>query len=300
MDIDQIPTLGVGINYNSRLAERILNNLSKFDFIEVISERLTTARDDTRLEELLEASPMALHGVDLSLGACEPLDSRVVERLAEVCARYKPHWISEHIAFCRASEYDIGQLMPIRHSAENVKVIADKVLHLKERLNIPFLLENITYYFSIPDAEMSESEFISEILETADCGMLLDLNNLYINSVNHGFDPYMFLDNIPLHRVVEVHLSGGEYMDGVYVDNHGHGVVNEVFELLEHVCSRTDVKAIVLERDRNFADFNEILDNAATARRILESSTANGHADQAVVRPDLVTKTGLPRGRSLP
>jgi uncharacterized protein (UPF0276 family) len=119
MDFTAIETTGIGINYNTHLAKGISDNRSAFDLIEVITERLTSGTLDTVLEDMLNQFPVALHGVDMSLGTHEPLDPKLIDKLTKICTRYRPRWISEHIAFCRAGDYDIGQLMPVRFTHEN-------------------------------------------------------------------------------------------------------------------------------------------------------------------------------------
>jgi uncharacterized protein (UPF0276 family) len=186
-----------------------------------------------------------------------------------VFTRLRPVWFSDHLSVSQAGGIDIGHLAPLSFTQEVVEIVSAKIAALQEKFSVPFLLENITYYFQLPGAEMTEWEFIRRILEGSDCGMLLDLNNLYANAKNHDYDVYEFLDSIPLERVVEIHLAGGLLCDGLYIDTHGHSVSDKVWEYLEFVCRRAAVKGIVLERDQNFPSFEELLAELQRARLIL-------------------------------
>jgi uncharacterized protein (UPF0276 family) len=166
---------------------------------------------------------------------------------------------------------DIGQLSPLWFTEQTVEAVCRNVRRVKAKTDTTFLLENITYYFPIPLSQMSEAEFITQVLEKADCGMLLDVNNVHINSVNLGFDPYEFLESIPLDRVVQIHIAGGKWLYGMIVDTHGAAIRNEVWELLKFVVARAPVKGILLERAQGFPPFRELLDELDTARRILNT-----------------------------
>ncbi len=158
--------------------------------------------------------------------------------------------------------------MPVQFSTQVVSNICSKIMEIKSFTQKPFLLENITYYYPIPGSQLSEAEFISNILTESDCGLLLDVNNLYINSQNHKFDPYHFLNSLPLDRVVEIHIAGGSFKMGMLIDTHANSVGPEVWKLLEYACRHTPVSGIVLERDSNLTRFEDLLDEIGTAKEI--------------------------------
>jgi uncharacterized protein (UPF0276 family) len=166
-------------------------------------------------------------------------------------------------------------LMPLPFSREAVKHVAERIHIVQETIERPFLIENITFYMRVPGSEMTEAQFLSEVLERADCGLLLDINNVYVNSLNHKFDPYEFIDQIPLDRTVQVHLAGHKHAKqfATYLDTHGAPVVEPVFDLLSYALKRTDVKAVLLERDQNFpADFEDMLRELDQIRNVIEEA----------------------------
>jgi uncharacterized protein (UPF0276 family) len=261
--------LGVGINYRAQSCEVILRHPGEVDFVELITESYFAEPEGQRPKGLPAGVPVVCHGLQLSVGTAEGFDEAYLERLSLALERLRPAWFSDHLSMSRAGGIDIGHLAPLAFTQEMVELSCSRVSALMERTRVPFLLENITYYFEIPGAEMTEWEFIRRVVEGSGCWMLLDLNNLSVNARNHNYDPYEFLNSIPLGRVVEVHLAGGAMLDGLYVDTHGHPVGEEVWELLEFVCRRADVKGIVLERDQNFPAPEELVAELRRARRIL-------------------------------
>jgi hypothetical protein len=266
-----LPELGVGLGYRWELHDQILEHRDRIDFLEVVSEQCLHATPD-RLEEALalaERFPLVLHGVGMSIGTALPLSDDYVRRLAAVVKAVEPHWYSDHLSFSKVAETDVGQLTPVWFTEESVEAVCRNVGILKQHIDASFLLENITYYFPIPGAEMSEAEFFARVLDAADCGMLLDVNNLHINSCNLGYDPYEFLESIPLDRVVQVHIAGGRAVDGMIVDTHSSPVEPAVWDLLAWVVDRASVKGVLLEWDQDFPDFSVLLEHLDRARSIL-------------------------------
>jgi len=264
--------LGVGLSYRPEFSDAIFDYQKEIDFIEVITERLFGESEKEKLGQLLMTFPMVCHGLELSVGTAEPFDEAYLTQLYETLDHFRPIWFSEHLSMTHVGGIDIGHLAPVVFTEEIADMVCKKIRQLQERTVIPFLLENITYYFPIPGSEMTEGEFFARVLQQADCGMLLDLNNLYINANNHDYDPYEFLSMIPLDRVVEIHLAGGAILGNLYVDTHGHPVSNEVWEYLEFVCQRIPVCGIVLERDQNIPLFEDLLSELRRAREILLAS----------------------------
>lgn len=261
--------LGVGLGYHTEFREGILAHQEEVDFVEIITERCFSAFERRQLEAITTSMPVVCHGLQLSLGTAEALNDTYLDELSQVLTRLRPIWFSDHLSLSHAGGIDLGHLAPLSFTQEVVEIVRHKIAVLQKQFSVPFLIENITYYFQVPGAEMSECEFISRILEGSDCGMLLDLNNLYVNAKNHNYDVYEFLTSIPLERVVEIHLAGGLMREGLYIDTHGHSVNNKVWEYLEFVCRRAKVRGIVLERDQNFPPFEEILAELQRARVIL-------------------------------
>jgi uncharacterized protein (UPF0276 family) len=211
------------------------------------------------------------HGLNLSLGSAEGLDPGYLGKFADLVARLKPPWWSEHVAFTRAGGVEIGHLAPLPFSIEALSILALNIAEATQRVEVPLIVENITYTIPMPGHEMGEGEFLAELTERTGCGLLLDVTNLHTNAVNHGFDPTEVLDRLPLDRVVQLHFAGGEWHDGRLIDSHARPAPPEVWALLEEVVGRAPVKGIILERDDDLPPFGELLDEVDRARSLMKA-----------------------------
>lgn len=261
--------LGIGISYMNAIGEQIEQNLDLFDFIEAYSERFFIREQNSRLKRLISKKPLVLHGLDLSIGTPEELNESYCAKLETVINETNCHWYSDHISLTKIDNIEVGHLMPISFNEENIDLIVSKVKSLTQRIACPFLLENITYYYTIPNSSMDEAEFLSQILSQANCGMLLDLNNLYLNSLNHNYDPYEFLSKLPLERVVEIHLAGGSFKENMHVDTHANAISKEVWKLFDYAARTIPFRGVVIERDANFEPFSDIIEEVQFARSIM-------------------------------
>ena len=280
-----LPFLGVGLNYHREIEPALLDRPDRFDVLEVVTENI---RHDPALPEglrqLMSDKPLVLHGVATSLGAAAPLEPGHLAQTLRTVARWRPVWFSDHIAYSRLGDRDLRQLLPVRRTPANLRRIVDKICRLQEASAVPYLVENITCYFDHADEPIDEADFLNRILHQADCGLLLDLNNLHINGCNHAFDPHEFLDRIDLDRVVEIHLAGGFMHDGLMIDSHGHRIDDAVWALLRAVCKRADPRAVIIERDANF-DLEDIFGSIDQARRILGQDRAHDGAASPAAPP---------------
>ena len=274
-----IPTIGVGIGWRKEIAKEIMLHREHIDWCEVIAEHYINVTLDKldQLSSLAKTFPIVPHCIDLSIGTDTPVEPEYLDGLSALVERVDAPWFTDHLCFTRVQGYNLGQLTPLQFSEETVEIVGRKIRQLKEKVPKPFLLENITYYFEFPGSEMAEPAFIRRVLENADIGMLLDLCNLYINSINHRYDPYEFLRLIPLDRVVQLHIAGGHQHHAKWIDSHSHAVHAEVFRLLEFVVTHAPVKGILLERDDNFpASFQELIADLAEARAIFRRYRGRG------------------------
>lgn len=273
-DSKSLPILGVGLGLRRELADETFASQNKIDWLEIVPENYMNLggaiRD--RLDSAIEKFPLVTHGVSLSIGSTDELSDKYVGDMKRFLNFIDAPWWSDHLCFSSVNGSYLHDLLPLPHSKEAVEHVAKRIKQAQAIVGRPFLLENISYYMNVPETAMSEWQFLSEVVEKADCGILLDVNNIYVNSVNHGFDPYLFIDNIPLERVVQIHLAGHGKRDEVIIDTHGNAVIEPVFELLKYVLERSNVKAVMLERDQNYPDFDEILAELARIRFIAESA----------------------------
>ncbi len=267
----QMPNLGVGLGLRRELAAETMVNKDAIDWLELVPENYMDLGGKTRqrLDDALEKFPLVTHGVNLSIGSTDELSQDYLSSISRLLNKIDAPWWSDHLCFTSIENSYLHDLLPLPLSAEALKHVVKRVKTAQHVVGRPFLLENISYYMEMPGDQMEEVDFLAQVLEKADCGLLLDVNNVYVNSVNHNFDPYRYLDRLPLERTVQIHVAGHSHGDELLIDTHGAPVIEPVFELLEYVLKRTDVKAIMLERDQNYPQFSEILAELAQIRDIV-------------------------------
>jgi uncharacterized protein (UPF0276 family) len=281
-----IPPLGLGIGWRPEIA-LLIERRHELGFVEVLAEGLEDPGPLPAPVERLRDRGVAVvpHGVSLSLGGAEPLDLRRLDSLAKLAERLAAPLVSEHMAFVRGSGWETGHLLPLPRTWEALELVVANARQAMAALPVPLALENIATLFEWPNAEMDEAAFLSEVLKRTDVLLLLDIENVYANARNHGYDPFEFLDRIPLERIAYVHVAGGVERGGLYHDTHAHEVPAAVLDLLAELCARADVPGVMLERDDRFppdSQLNAELDAIAAA-------VARGAARRATVsaaRPD--------------
>lgn len=269
--MQNLKKLGIGIGFREQLRADIFLNQSEIDFLEITADHYFDANDrkSEELNILKEHFELIPHGLDLSLGSADGIDEGYLDKFAELVELVQPEWFSDHICFTKSGGTSIGHLAPVPYTFEALEVFIKNIRQVKKRISKPLILENITYMVRFPSSEMTEAEFITKILEESDCGLLLDVTNLYINSRNFNFDWRRFLDEIPMDRVVQLHFVGSHRHGNKFIDGHSHKTENEIWEVFEEVCKRCDVKGAILERDGNFPPFQEILEEVKTAGKFL-------------------------------
>lgn len=270
MNQKHLPNLGVGIGFREQFCSELFLHQQEVDFLEIIADRYLDVlpQKEEELELLAAHFPIVPHGINLSVGSAEGLDRDYLSKLSKLIKKLNPPWWSEHICFTKAGGIDIGHLSPLPYTKEAVEVVCRNIDRIRLSIYRPIILENITYLVTIPGSEMTEAQFISEIAERNDCGLLLDVTNLYINSINHNYDISKFLSQLPLERVVQLHFVGGHWHDGLLIDSHSQTTPNEVWQLMAQIVAKTAVKGIVLERDENFPPFTQLAKELQKARSI--------------------------------
>lgn len=246
--------LGVGIGWRHELAGFIAG-IDELRFVEVVAESIDPHE---RLPRPLAALAnrgvcMIPHGLKLSLGGAERPERKRLEHLAAVADRLGAPLVSEHVAFVRAGGAEAGHLMPVPRTREALGVLIENVALAQAALPVPLALEHVAALIEWPEAEMDEASFLAELLEATSAHLLLDVSNLYANAHNHHYDALGFLERLPLDRIAYVHVGGGRWKNGVYLDTHTDPVVPEVLALLEDLCARTTPPGVLLERDDDFA-----------------------------------------------
>ena len=270
----QIPNrLGVGIGFREQFRADLFLHQAEIDFLEITADHYLDANThkQAELELLKEHFPLIPHGLNLSLGSAEGVDEVYLEKFAALVEKVQPAWFSDHICFTKSGGVDIGHLAPLPFTREALEVLKRNIKRVKEVIKTPLILENITYMVALPSAEMSEAAFVGKLLEEIDCGLLLDITNLYINSVNHKYDWRKFLDELPVERVVQLHFVGSHKHENLLIDAHADKTEDEIWEVFREVCARGEIKGAILERDENFPLFAEILEEIKIARSLLEN-----------------------------
>lgn len=240
----------IGVGYRKPLAQWIQSRPPGIDCLEITAEHFFDGNADL-LPQLARDYHLFVHGLGLSLGTPGPLDQERLEKFAHVAALANAGWISEHVAFTRTAEVDLGHLNPVLPTRESLKIIAAHAREVSERCGKPIILENITSHIRLT-GELSETDFLNELCREADCGLLLDVTNLFINSANHGFDPIQWLHELDPERIVQLHIVGYSMENGRYTDGHATEVQEELIDLARAVVNYAPVKAIILERDEDF------------------------------------------------
>jgi uncharacterized protein (UPF0276 family) len=260
----------IGVGYHRELAAWVDSSPPGLECLEITAERCF-GPGAKHLTELSRRFPLYLHGLGLSLGTPGPLEPRHLEQFAGVCAAANPRWISDHVAFTRTSEGDLGHLNPVRPTWESVRVVAEHAREVAERCGKPMLLENITSPIRL-EGGLSEPQFLNEICARAGCGLLLDVTNLFINSRNHRFDPARWLDELDLDRVCQLHIVGYEFANGRWTDSHAKPVQPELIDLASEVVRRAPVESVILERDGDFPSADDLTAEVAKLTRIFAAA----------------------------
>ena len=240
----------IGVGYRWPLASWIATRPPGIECLEITAEHFYDGGHDT-LRDLSQRYTLFVHGLGLSLGTPGRLDEEQLARFSEVVAVARPAWISEHVAFTRTSEVDLGHLNPLRPSRETARVVAEHAREVSERCGRPVILENITSHLRI-DGDLSETDFLNDLCEQAGCGLLLDVTNLYINSQNHRFDPLAWVRAIQPSLITQLHIVGYSRDRDRLSDGHAEPIQQELLALAREVMNYAPVKAIILERDENF------------------------------------------------
>ena len=269
-----LPKLGVGLGFRPQFKTEVFLNRSKIDFLEITSDHYIDSppKKLEELELLAEHFPLIPHSLELSLGSAEGVDEDYLAKLSDVVSVANPAWFSDHICFTRSGGVKIGHLAPVPFTDEALGVFVRNIEKVKKRIDLPLILENITYNIEYPWNEMSEGEFIRRLLEEADCGLLLDVANLYINSVNLEFDWRAYLDELPMDRVVQLHFVGAHHGHDRLIDAHADTTDDDIWNVFNEVSVRCDIKGAILERDENFPTFDELLNELDASRNILNGN----------------------------
>ena len=278
----ELPYLGHGVGLRNKHFPEVLAGTVRVDWFEAISENFMVrgGRPLRVLDQARASAPIALHGVSLSLGSTDPLNEAYLDELAALAARVQPAWISDHLCWGSVGGYYAHDLLPLPYTEEALAHVVERVGRIQDRLGRQILIENVSSYLTYVQSAMPEWEFLSAVATRADCGILLDVNNVYVSAMNHGFDPHAYLVGVPADRVGQIHLAGHSDHGTHLLDTHDAPVRAEVWELYRAVIERLGRVSTLIEWDAHIPELPELLAEAERARAV-EHEVLSAHAASA-------------------
>ena len=270
---------GIGIGLRIPHYDHILTRKPTVDWFEIISENfmVDAGKPLQMLDRILEQYRVVQHGVALYLGSTDPLDRRHLKKLKTLVKRTNTPWLSDHLCWGSVDGRYTHDLLPLPYTFEAARHVAQRIREVRDYLEIPILVENVSSYAEFHASAMSEWEFLSEVVEAADAGILLDVNNIYVSSKNHNFDPYEYLNHIPHERVGQMHIAGHSKFEKYILDTHDHPVLDPVWKMYAHAIELVGPTATLLEWDDRIPSFDEVHGEALKAgkfcQELLHAST---------------------------
>ena len=271
--IKSLPNPGFGLGLRTDHYKTVLAEKPAVDWFEVITENylVSGGKPLFYLERIRADYPMVMHGVSLSIGSSDPLNVDYLRQVKALAARIEPAWVSDHLCWTGVNGINLHDLLPLPYTESTIEHVVNRVSAVQDFLGRRLLLENVSSYISYAHSEMSEWDFLGAIAERADCLILLDINNLYVSARNHGFDPLLYLHNLPASRIQQIHLAGHLDLGNIIIDSHGDTVIDPVWSLYEAALNRFGFVATLIERDDNIPPFAELLVELDRAKQISNS-----------------------------
>lgn len=267
---------GVGIGLRIPHYNHIFEKKPVVDWFEIISENYMVegGRPLQVLDQILERYRVVQHGVSMYFGSAEPLNREHLRRLKKLVRRTNTPWLTDHLCWGSVDGRYSHDLLPMPYTFEAAKRTAQKVREARDFLEVPIAVENVSSYAEYHVSEMTEWEFLNEVVEAADCGILLDVNNIYVSSRNHSFDPFEYLRSVPAERVAQIHIAGHSNYEKYILDTHDHPVLDPVWQLYATAIEMVGPTATLLEWDDHIPSFDEVHKEALKAKQYIPASSA--------------------------
>jgi uncharacterized protein (UPF0276 family) len=278
---------GIGIGLRIPHYDHILTKKPAVDWFEIISENFMVdgGRPLEVLDRIMAQYRVVQHGVGLYFGSAEAPNRDHLKRLKTLVQRTKTPWLSDHLCWGSVDGVYSHDLLPMPYTFAAAKRTAEKIRQVRDYLEVPIAVENVSSYTEFHVSEMTEWEFLSEVVELADCGVLLDVNNIYVSSKNHSFNPYNYVDQVPHHRVAQMHIAGHTKFEKYLLDTHDHAPPDPVWKLYAHATRLCGVTATLLEWDDKIPSFEEVHNEALKANEfIAQAREANIPAPRPAAR----------------
>jgi uncharacterized protein len=270
--MQNFPYLGFGLGLRPTHYQSILDTQPKIDWFEIITEDFLVpgGRPLHFLNLIREQYPIVMHGVSLSVGGIDPLNLDYLQQVKNLAERINPIWISDHFCWTGAHGINLHDLLPLPYTEEAVTHVAQRVSQVQDFLGRQILLENVSSYVSYEHSTMTEWEFLTAVSERADCYLLFDVNNIYVSSFNHNFNPLDFIRGVPAHRVKQFHLAGHTHCGSHIVDTHDETIIEEVWKLYEKALQQFGPISTLIERDDNIPPLEELVMEVDQARTLAQ------------------------------
>jgi hypothetical protein len=275
--------LGIGIGLRVPHYKQILSEQPCLDWFEIISENYMVdgGRPLEILDQILDHYTVVQHGVSLYFGSTDPLNREHLRKLKRLVKRTRTPFLSDHLCWGSFNGQYTHDLLPLPYTFEAAKHTAERVRAVQDFLEVPVCVENVSSYAEFHASQMTEWQFVTEVVERADCGILLDVNNIYVSAWNHGFDPYEYLNNVPAHRVAQIHVAGHSTFEKYVLDTHTGPVKNEVWQLYAQAIKRIGFTNTLLEWDADIPSFEAVRAEALKAKKFIEE-LPHGHYQSAI------------------
>ncbi|ODB87576.1 hypothetical protein A3196_07775 [Candidatus Thiodiazotropha endoloripes] len=267
---NQRPFLGYGLGLRRQHYEAVIDTKPEVDWFEIISENYMVdgGKPLHYLDRIREHYPMVMHGVSMSIGSIEPLNYDYLDRLKALIERVEPAWFSDHLCWTGIEKLNMHDLLPLPYTEEALDHVVERIVKVQDYLGRQMLIENVSSYVSYNESQLTEWEFLREVVERADCLMLLDINNIYVSAFNHHFDPVEYLRAMPSERIYQIHLAGHTQEKGLIVDTHDHPIIDPVYELYAEAVRHFGRVSTMIERDDNIPPLMDLLSELDRVRQI--------------------------------
>ncbi|MHB1948228.1 MAG: MNIO family bufferin maturase [Gammaproteobacteria bacterium] len=265
--------LGYGLGLRTEHYETILNTQPAIDWFEVITENYLVpgGKPHYYLEKIRENYPIVMHGVSMSIGSSDPLDWKYLNEVKCLANKIEPKWISDHLCWTGIQGKNTHDLLPLPYSEETIQHVVDRITQIQDFFQQRILIENVSSYVSYKQSTLSEWDFLKEISNRADCLILLDINNIYVSSVNHEFQPETYLATLPKNRIQQIHLAGHSNMGDYIIDTHDHDIIDPVWNLYASALEKYGLVSTMIERDDNIPSLSTLITELNQAKKIADS-----------------------------
>ena len=271
----QKPYLGFGLGLRTVHYETILNEKPPIDWFEIITENYLVpgGKPLYYLDKIRENYAMVMHGVSMSIGSCDPIDWDYLKQVKALANRIQPKWISDHLCWTGVHGKNAHDLLPLPYTEESIAHVVDRITQIQDFLGRQILIENVSSYITFQESTMSEWEFVNNIIQRADCHLLLDVNNIYVSSINHEFNPSDYIAAMPSDRIYQIHLAGHSDMGDYIIDTHDHDVIAPVWNLYRETLRQHGMISTMIERDDNIPPLSTLMGELNHAKKIAAELT---------------------------